>query len=71
MLNARLSRLRANLIKRMWTLASSTEILTDAFTDVGTIFVLVLGTLVSLVIALMGLGYGIRALKKHATGKKF
>jgi len=55
----------------MWSIASTTGVLTSAFSDMGTVFALVLGAIVTLVIALMGLGYGIRALKKHATGKKF
>jgi len=55
----------------MWDIASTTELLTSAMTDVGTIFVLLLGSIVGLTIALMGLGYGIRKLKKHATGGKF
>jgi len=55
----------------MWDIASTTELITSAFSDVGTVFALVIGAIVSLVVALLGLGYGIRALKKHATGKKF
>jgi len=55
----------------MWEIASTTDLLTTAFTDMGTVFALVIGAIVSLVIALLGLGYGIRALKKHATGRKF
>jgi len=55
----------------MWDIASTTDLLTTAMTNVGTIFTLLLGSLVALTIALMGLGYGIRKLKKHATGGKF
>jgi len=55
----------------MWSLASTTDLLTNAFSDMGTVFALVIGAIVSLVVALLGLGYGIRTLKKHATGRKF
>jgi len=55
----------------MWDIASTTSLLTTAMSNVGTIFTLLLGSLVALTIALMGLGYGIRKLKKHATGGKF
>jgi len=55
----------------MWTAASTTGLLTTAFADTGTILLAVLGVVVAAVIALMGLGFGIRHLKKHVTGRKF
>lgn len=55
----------------MYAIASTTAVLTQAFTDTGTILVLVIGVIVTAVVALMGLGYGIRHLRKHVSGKKF
>jgi len=55
----------------MYTIASTTEVLTGAFTDTGTILAVVIGTIVTAVVALMGLGYGIRHLRKYVSGKKF
>jgi len=55
----------------MWTTASTTGILTTAFSDTGTILALVLATIVAAVIALMGLGFGIRHVRKYVTGRKF
>lgn len=46
-------------------------ILATGFTDTGTILLLVLGTILIALIALIGLGYGIRDLKDHVIGKKF
>jgi len=55
----------------MWSVASTTAVLTGAYADTGTILVVVIGTIVTAVIALIGLGFGLRHLKKHVTGKKF
>jgi len=55
----------------MWPAASTTAILTTAYSDTGTILLLVLATIVTAVVALMGLGFGIRHLKRYVTGKKF
>jgi len=55
----------------MWSIASTTGTLSTAFTDTGTILLLVLATIVTAVVALMGLGYGIRHLRRYVTGRKF
>jgi len=55
----------------MYNIASSSATLTQAFTDTGTSVALVLAAVVTGLIALMGLGFGIRHLRKYITGKKF
>jgi len=55
----------------MFPVASSTALITQAMSDTGTIMVLVLASVVTAVIALLGLGFAIRHTKKHVTGKKF
>lgn len=55
----------------MFTAASTTALLATAFTDTGTIVSVTLAAVVVGVIALMGLGFGIRKASKHVTGKKF
>jgi len=55
----------------MWTIASTTDALSTAFTNTGTILTTVIGTVVVALVALLGLGFGIRHLRKYITGKKF
>lgn len=55
----------------MWTVASTTEALTTAFSNSGTIIATTLASVLVGVVALMGLGFGYRHLKKYITGKKF
>jgi len=55
----------------MWSTASTTALLGTAFSDTGVIVALVLATIVAAVIALMGLGFGIRHVRKYVTGRKF
>lgn len=55
----------------MWDIASTTSLLTDTFTDVGTVIAFVIPTIIGVAIALVGLGYGWRLLKKYVTGRKF
>jgi hypothetical protein len=55
----------------MWTIASTTATLTTAFSDTGVILSLVIGTVVVAIVALLGLGFGIRHTKKYITGRKF
>jgi len=55
----------------MWSIASTTGTLTTAFTDTGTILVVVIAAVVTGLIALLGLGFGIRHLRKYITGRKF
>lgn len=55
----------------MWTIASTTGALSTAFTDIGTVLSVVIGTVLVGLVALLGLGFGVRQAKKHITGKKF
>ena len=55
----------------MWEIASTTELLTNTFTDIGTVIAFVIPAIVGVSLALIGLGMGWRYLKKYVTGKKF
>lgn len=55
----------------MWGIASTTDALNTAFTNTGTILTLVIGVVLVAVVALLGLGFGYRHLKKYITGRKF
>jgi len=55
----------------MWNISSTTEALTDLFSDVGTVLALAIPAVIAVAVALIGLGYGYRLVKKYVTGKKF
>jgi len=55
----------------MWDIASTTGALTTAYADTGTILTLVVAAILTGLIALLGLGFGVRHLKKYITGRKF
>lgn len=55
----------------MWSIASTTAVLGEAFTDTGTILTSVVGVVVVGLVALLGLGFGLRHLRKYITGRKF
>jgi len=55
----------------MWTIASTTDLLTDVFADVGTVIGTVIPLVVGVAVALLGLGYGYRLIQRKITGKKF
>jgi len=55
----------------MWTAASTTAVISAMFTDTGTILTAVIATLVVAIVALLGLGFAIRHLRKYITGRKF
>jgi hypothetical protein len=55
----------------MWVAASTTAALATAFADTGTILVAVIATILAGAVALLGLGFGFRHLKKYVTGRKF
>jgi len=55
----------------MWTIASTTDSLTSMFSQIGTVMALVIAAIVATAVALLGLGFGYRHLKKYVTGKKF
>jgi len=54
----------------MWSNASTTAIITDTFTSVGLVLAQVIGAVVVVVIGLMGVGYAIRLVRRHITGRK-
>jgi len=55
----------------MWNIASTTGVLSQLFTDTGTVLTASISVVVTALIALLGLGFGIRHLRKYITGKKF
>jgi len=55
----------------MWTVASTTDALSTAFANTGTIVAVVIATVLVGLIALLGLGFGVRHLRKYITGRKF
>jgi len=55
----------------MWGIASTTDALSTAFTNTGTILLAVIGTVLVAYVALLGLGFGVRHLRKWITGRKF
>jgi len=57
--------------RHMWTVASSTAVISTALTDTGTLVAAVIASVVAAVIALAGLGFAVRHILKKITGKKF
>jgi len=55
----------------MWGVASTTDALSTLFTNTGTILVAVIGVVLVGLVALLGLGFGVRHLRKYITGRKF
>jgi len=55
----------------MWEVASSTDALATLFTNAGTIIAVVIATVLVGLVALLGLGFGVRHLRKYITGRKF
>jgi len=55
----------------MWVAASTTAALSTAFTDTGTILTAVVGVILAGLVALLGLGFGVRHVRKYITGRKF
>jgi len=55
----------------MWAVGSTTDALTTAFTNTGTILAAVIAVVLVGLIALLGLGFGVRHLRKYITGRKF
>jgi len=64
-------RLFLNKTHSMYDVASSSAALTAFYADAGTLIALAVGVVLGALAALLGLGWGIRTLKKHITGKKF
>jgi len=55
----------------MWVAASTTDVISSMFTDTGTILTATIATVVVGIVALAGLGFAVRHLKKYITGRKF
>jgi len=55
----------------MWTAASTTSALASVFVDTGTILAAVIGVILAGTVALLGLGFGVRHVRKYITGRKF
>jgi len=55
----------------MWVAASTTAALASVFSDTGIILTAVLASILAGAVALLGLGFGWRHLKKYVTGRKF
>jgi len=55
----------------MWDVGSTTDALSTLFTDTGTILTAVIGVILAGMVALLGLGFGVRHLRKYITGRKF
>jgi len=55
----------------MWTVASTSAALATMFTDTGTTLTATIATTLVGLVALLGLGFGVRHLRKYITGRKF
>jgi len=55
----------------MYSIANAVTNVGTMFTDTGTILVAVIATILVGAVALLGLGFGFRHLKKYVTGRKF
>jgi len=55
----------------MWPAASTTAVITSMFTDTGTILTATVATVVAALVALLGLGFAVRHVRKYITGRKF
>jgi len=55
----------------MYSTSTAATQLATMFTDSGTLIAIVVAAVVVGLVALLGLGFGIRHLKKYITGRKF
>lgn len=55
----------------MWSIASTTDALSTAYTNTGVTLGATIGVILIGLIALLGLGFGVRHLRKYITGRKF
>lgn len=55
----------------MWTIASTTDALSTVFTNAGLTLAASVGVILVGLVALLGLGFGVRHLRKYITGDKF
>lgn len=55
----------------MWAIASTTGAISTMFTDTGTVLSASIAVVLVGMVALLGLGFAVRHLKKYITGRKF
>jgi len=55
----------------MFSIGDATSTLATAYTNTGTILLAVISVVLVGLIALLGLGFGVRQLRKYITGRKF
>jgi len=55
----------------MYDVAAATSSLATMFTNTGTILTAVIATVLVGLVALLGLGFGVRHLRKYISGRKF
>lgn len=55
----------------MWTIGSTTAILASTFADIGTVMAYVIPAVLTVAVALVGLGFGWSKFKRYVTGGKF
>jgi len=55
----------------MWDITSTTGVITTMFSSTGTILTATISTVVVALVALLGLGFAVRHLRKYITGRKF
>jgi len=55
----------------MYATSSALTALANMFTDTGTVLTAVIAAVLAGLIALLGLGFGVRHVRKYITGRKF
>lgn len=55
----------------MWDVASTSDALGTLYSNAGTILAVVVAAILTGLVALLGLGFGVRHLRKYITGRKF
>jgi len=55
----------------LWTIASTTEQIGTLFVDAGIVLAYVIPVVITTALAMVGLGFGWRHLKKYVLGRKF
>lgn len=55
----------------MYDIAAAVAAIGTMFTNTGTVLTAVIATVLVGLVALLGLGFGVRHLKKYITGRKF
>lgn len=55
----------------MWDISSTTDAIATVFSNTGTILTSTIGVVLVGLVALLGLGFAVRHLRKYITGRKF